>query len=127
MILDVSSIALVCTDRGQHDRVRLGTVLWDNADGGRRYMLPSDAYTPPRSEVRFRRAARGQRDYWRREPRMWPTEWEAPRPASDNAHNFACPRCPRTPQIHDGPRWDRMLDEARRVGVREIDLSWLPF
>ena len=97
-------VAVVCTDRGQHKRRRLATVV-RRMDGGRSMPgLGQFKYTPPAKHY----------------PEVYKDSSDSHDPRG--AFVFWCPSCPRTPQIGDG-RWWAAVDEAARVGLREIDVS----
>lgn len=91
------SIALVCTDRGQHKRIRLTTLEgWWPKDG-------VDA---------------GPVVYTRDVGRHWG-------PAGDGLpQEFSCPLCRRNPQVR-GERWHELTRGMLNSSAQQFDVSYL--
>lgn len=99
-----ASLAVVCTDRGQHKRIRLATVEWWS----------------PRPGVEGEEELMRMPDVGR--------HWSAPEPNPHGApmpYEFRCPICrPRCTQVK-ADRWRRLADAARLTGLDSIDVSHL--
>lgn len=92
-----ASIALVCTDRGQHKRIRLTTIegWWPKDSSGGEPLV-----------------------YTRNVGRHWgPAEEGLPQ-------EFWCPLCHRNPQVA-ATRWHELTRGMLNAQLREFDLSYL--
>jgi hypothetical protein len=90
---------VVCTDRGQHDRVLLTIAYCRMGERGMSHAL--HWFAPPMPDA------------------------EPGSSISRESYIFRCPRCPRTAQVN-ADRWWRAVDGL--VGaVDELDVSLLPF
>ncbi|MGY0231157.1 hypothetical protein [Longispora urticae] len=93
-------MAIVCTDRSQHKKIRLTTA---------------------------RRMLTGERGMSRALERFAPPMRDA-QPHSmvgRDSYTFVCPLCTRTPQI-TRERWWEIVEEFARAGLGELDISLLP-
>lgn len=98
-------IALTCTDRNQHKRIRLTTVRWTELPDGsvnRAMTHALDHFSPPLSTS------------------------EPGDVSSRESYLFTCPKCRRNPK-RNGNDWWAAMESARSVGLTEIDLSLLSF
>lgn len=97
----VYRVQIVCTDRGQHDPVRITTCAWFE-DGTQSMSHSYRWYSPPTKAA------------------------DTESGMSHSSYTFSCPSCERTPAIAP-ERFRAALDAIRRVGLKELDLSRLPF
>lgn len=93
-------LPVICTDRGQHKRVRLTTVIRE-LDGGLHMSRAFEAFAPPMGK-----------------------EAEPETLVSRNAYTFVCPRCNRSPQV-GRDRWWYLVREYARVAAPWVDISKL--
>ncbi|MDT9681924.1 hypothetical protein RND61_07525 [Streptomyces sp. TRM76323] len=92
-------VAITCTDRGQHRRIRLTTARLHASDRGMGYAL--EHFAPPMRDAK---------------------------PGSfigRDSYVFICPRCGRTPQIKAN-KWWSLLEAVSAAGQGEFDISLLP-
>lgn len=99
----VHDLAVTCTDRGQHKRIRLSTTVWwrsleDGTESTHSSVRPSRVYLPALKDDTLSTG-------------VTPYQWN-------------CPMCRRNPQIK-ADRWRAVLDAARRTGLEEYDVSYL--
>lgn len=92
---------IICTDRGQHDRVLLTTARRE-LDGSHGMNNALRWFAPPMKDA------------------------EPGSSMGRESYIFACPVCTRTPQIK-ADRWWNLVDEAVRRNLEELDISLLPF
>lgn len=92
-------MAIVCTDRAQHRRIRLTTARLHLSDRGMNHAL--EHFAPPMADA-------GPRSSVGRE-----------------SYTFICPRCGRNPQIKFD-KWWRLLEAVAESGRDEFDISLLP-
>lgn len=96
----VAALAVICTDRGQHKRIRLATVDgWVNRIDG------TDLLHMPREGRTFNSPARN--------PHGAPFPYE-----------FRCPICHRVLQVK-ADRWLRVVESVWRAGLDGLDVSYL--
>lgn len=93
-------VGIVCTDRGQHTRVRL-TMARREADGSHGMTHALRYFASPMRDA---------------EPGSM---------MGRSSYVFRCPACPRTPQV-EATRWWQLVDEVRAAGFTELDISLLP-
>ncbi|MGV9426602.1 hypothetical protein ACWDO7_20235 [Streptomyces sp. NPDC003656] len=93
-------VAIVCTDKGQHARVRL-TMARREADGSHGMTYAFMYFASPMRDAK------------------------AGSMIGRNSYIFRCPACPRTPQV-EATRWWQIVDEMRAAGFTELDVSLLP-
>jgi hypothetical protein len=91
-------VRLLCTDRGQHQRIKIATV-YGPTDGPVGTTHNGQWYNPP-------------------VPLAGPGE------LSRESYQFNCPHCTRQASVA-AARWHAILDEIWRVGLYEYDLSYL--
>lgn len=94
-------VFVVCTDRGQHKRMLLTTARRE-LGGGHGMNNALRWFAPPDPDARAGTAM------------------------GHDSYVFRCPRCTRTPHIKR-ERWWQTIDELGRLGIRELDISLLPF
>ena len=99
---DAYDIAIVCTDRGQHPKVRLTTVTLSEEPPQRHMSYALRHFAPP-------------------DPKAEPNS-----AISRDSYTFDCPRCARHPTIKRETWWQAMED-TRAARLDEIDLSQLGF
>ncbi|WP_156301888.1 hypothetical protein [Streptomyces sp. e14] len=92
-------IAIVCTDKGQHRRLRLTTARLLPSERGMSFAL--EHFAPP-----MRNAA--------------PSSM-----VSRESYTFICPKCRRSPLIK-AEAWWRLLEAWAEAGHDEFDISLLP-
>ncbi|MFI2643258.1 hypothetical protein [Streptomyces sp. NPDC018610] len=92
-------MAITCTDRSQHRRIRLTTARLHLSDRGMNYAL--EHFAPPMADA---------------EPETL---------VGRESYTFVCPRCGRTPQIKFD-KWWKLLEELAEAGRDEFDISLLP-
>jgi len=100
-------IPVICTDRGQHTRLRLADVRRvTQSDGSIRrsmtYPATSFSFVPPEPDAE-------------------------PSSVSRTSYRFYCPGCGRHPSILQNRWWDAMWHAVTETDVVEIDISLLPF
>ena len=94
-------VFVVCTDRGQHKRMLLTTARRELGCGhGMNSAL--QWFAPPDPDAGAGTAT------------------------GHDSYVFWCPRCTRAPHIKK-ERWWQTIDELGRLGIRELDISLLPF
>src|SRR6266508_5223587 len=93
-------LPILCTDRGQHKR-RVLTEVRRELDGSGGMNRALVWFAPPMVDAKPG-AMMGLKSY-----------------------TFGCPSCNRTPEI-GADRWWRLVDDAVRAGLAELDLSLLP-
>lgn len=94
-------VFIICTDRGQHERVLLTTARRE-LDGSRGMNYALRWFAPPMTDA------------------------QAGSSIGRNSYTFACPRCTRTPQIK-ADRWWELVDNVVRLDLDELDISLLTF
>ncbi|MEU4086490.1 hypothetical protein [Streptomyces aureus] len=92
-------VAIVCTDRGQHRRIRLTTARLHHSDRGMSFAL--EHFAPPMADA---------------EPRSM---------IGRESYTFLCPKCGRTSQIKADRCW-QALEALAEAGRDELDISLLP-
>ncbi|XMA37600.1 hypothetical protein O1157_15955 [Streptomyces albogriseolus] len=92
-------VAVVCTDRHQHRRIRLTTARLHHSDRGMGFALQH--FAPPMVDA---------------EPRSM---------IGRESYTFICPKCRRTPQIRTD-KWWSLLEAVAEAGQDELDISLLP-
>ncbi|MFE3390598.1 hypothetical protein [Streptomyces anulatus] len=92
-------VAIVCTDKGQHRRLRLTTARLHESDRGMSFALQH--FAPPMAK-----AAPGSM-------------------ISRQSYTFICPKCRRSPQMK-AEAWWQLLDAWAGAGKDELDISLLP-
>lgn len=93
-------LPVVCTDRGQHQHVRLTTVIRE-MDGTLHMPRALEAFAPPLGD------------------------WAEPgKLGSRNSYTFQCRRCSRTPVVEPARWWNIVLRHALH-GFEQIDVSFL--
>lgn len=121
------SLAIVCTDRGQHKKVRMTTVVWRSYEAGapdKPVMLGLLMGTASGS-IRRGNFVPPWVDGNPLRPAGSPADGSPPPPGwSRSSYDFWCPKCGRTTRIR-AERWWQIVDGARRVGMTEFDLSAL--
>ncbi|WP_030491706.1 hypothetical protein [Micromonospora chokoriensis] len=95
-------LPVVCTDRGQHKR-RLLTVARRELDGSGGMSSALEWFAPPMG-----------------------AEAKPGSMIGKNSYIFRCPSCSRKPQINS-VKWWKLVDDAVRAKLPELDLSLLPF
>ncbi len=103
-----SRIFVVCTDRGQHDEVRL-TYIFASDEG---LSMPIGG-GPTRTGYMFP------------DPDAEPT-LTGQVGVSRHSYVFWCRRCGRNPSVRP-EKWRELVEEFRRAGLRRVDVSLLPF
>lgn len=94
-------VAVVCTDRGQHERVQL-SLARKELDGSFGMSHALEYFAPPTPDGRW-----GKR-------------------TSRTSYQFWCPRCRRTPRV-ERTRWWDLVEAVGRGGLPDLDVSLLPF
>ncbi|MFF9006083.1 hypothetical protein [Streptomyces goshikiensis] len=93
-------VGIVCTDKGQHPRVRL-TMARREPDGSHGMTYAFRNFAPPMSDAEPQTAV------------------------GRNSYVFRCPSCPRMPQV-EATRWWEIIDRLAAAGLKELDISLLP-
>jgi hypothetical protein len=98
-VVEVSRFAVICTDRGQHEPVRIATVRAD-ADGGR--SMTDMGHEDSKGVFK-----------------AWWTYYD------NGTYEFRCPECTRTPQFRRDLWW-ALVEQTLADGLQRLDLSRLP-